>query len=184
MDVILENDVNLAVLGEHWIGSGSGIDDLAYIALGTGIGAGIMVGTMLLPAYLIAVGLAGPLGLLPEGALAWERAHALASNPIGRLVLLALVALPLWKGAHHLRAVFVELVLGRLVEHDARYNSSLLSTLGAFLDCGGSWVRTAEQTHLHLNTVRYRIARVEELTGRDLSDTADRADLYLAMQLR
>jgi len=71
-------------------------------------GAGIMVGTMLLPAYLIAVGLAGPLGLLPEGALAWERAHALASNPIGRLVLLALVALPLWKGAHHLRAVFAD----------------------------------------------------------------------------
>ncbi|NQX13529.1 PucR family transcriptional regulator [Microbacteriaceae bacterium VKM Ac-2855] len=83
----------------------------------------------------------------------------------------------------HLRIVFVELVLGKLVEHDARYNSALLSTLGAFLDCGGSWVRTAEQTHLHLNTVRYRIARVEELTGRDLSVTADRADLYLALQL-
>ncbi|NQX27718.1 PucR family transcriptional regulator [Microbacteriaceae bacterium VKM Ac-2854] len=83
----------------------------------------------------------------------------------------------------HLRAVFVELVLGKLVEHDARYNSALLHTLGAFLDCGGSWVRTAEQTHLHLNTVRYRIARVEELTGRDLSNTADRADLYLALQL-
>lgn len=84
----------------------------------------------------------------------------------------------------HLRAVFVELVLGRLVEHDARYNSQLVATLAAFLDCGGSWVRTAEQTHLHLNTVRYRIARVEELTQRDLSDTSDRADLFLALQLR
>lgn len=58
-----------------------------------------------------------------------------------------------------------------------------LSTLSAFLDCHGSWVRTAELTHLHLNTVRYRIGRVEELTGRDLSHTADRADLYLALKL-
>jgi hypothetical protein len=82
-----------------------------------------------------------------------------------------------------LRTVFVELVLGRLVAHDERYNSQLVSTLRSFLDCGGSWVRTAELSHLHLNTVRYRIARVEELTGRDLSNTADRADLYLALQL-
>jgi DNA-binding PucR family transcriptional regulator len=83
----------------------------------------------------------------------------------------------------HLRRVFVELVLGPVVEHDARHNSQLMSTLAAFLDCGGSWVRTAEVAHLHLNTVRYRIGRIEELTGRDLSRTADRADLYLALKL-
>ena len=39
----MENDVNLAVLGENWMGQGQGIDNLAYIALGTGIGCGIMV---------------------------------------------------------------------------------------------------------------------------------------------
>lgn len=71
-------------------------------------GAGIMVGTILLPGYLLTVTLAAPLGLLPEGALSFERAHAIASNPIGRLVLLAIVALPLWKGAHHTRALAVD----------------------------------------------------------------------------
>lgn len=71
-------------------------------------GAGILVGTLLLPGYLLTVGIAGPLGLLPEGALAFDRVHAIASNPIGRLVLLALVALPLWKGAHHLRALLAD----------------------------------------------------------------------------
>ena len=35
-------------------------------------------------------------------------AYALASNPIGRLVLLALIALPLWKGAHHLRSLSID----------------------------------------------------------------------------
>lgn len=71
-------------------------------------GAGIMLGTMLLPAYLLTVGLGGPLGLLPEGALAYDRAHAIASNPLGRLVLLGLIALPLWKGAHHLWSLLGE----------------------------------------------------------------------------
>jgi len=68
-------------------------------------GAGIMVGTILLPGYLLTVALGGPLGLLPEGARSYERALAIASNPLGRLVLLALIALPLWKGAHHVRAL-------------------------------------------------------------------------------
>jgi DNA-binding PucR family transcriptional regulator len=83
----------------------------------------------------------------------------------------------------HLRRVFVDRALGPVVEHDTRYNSQLLATLTTFLDCDGSWVRTAELTHLHLNTVRYRIGQIEELTGRDLSSTADRADLYLALKL-
>jgi fumarate reductase subunit D len=70
-------------------------------------GLGIMIGTMLLPGYLLTVTLAAPLGLLGD-ALSYERAHALASNPIGRLVLLALIALPLWKGAHHVRSLFLD----------------------------------------------------------------------------
>jgi fumarate reductase subunit D len=71
-------------------------------------GGGILVGTLLLPGYLLTVGLAAPLGLLPDGALAFERVHAIASNLLGRLVLLALIALPLWKGAHHLRSVSLD----------------------------------------------------------------------------
>ena len=64
-DVILENDVNLAVIGEHWIGNGSTTDDLAYIALGTGIGAGMMVAGKLVSG---ASSMAGELGYLPFGA--------------------------------------------------------------------------------------------------------------------
>lgn len=65
VDIILENDVNLAAIGEHWIGSATGVDDLAYIALGTGIGAGIMVGGELVRGFGNA---AGELGFLPFGA--------------------------------------------------------------------------------------------------------------------
>lgn len=38
-----ENDVNLAVLGEHWQGRGRGADSLAFVALGTGVGLGLMI---------------------------------------------------------------------------------------------------------------------------------------------
>jgi predicted NBD/HSP70 family sugar kinase len=41
--VIVENDVNLAVLGEHWKGAARGHDTCAYLTFGTGIGAGVMI---------------------------------------------------------------------------------------------------------------------------------------------
>ena len=37
---------------------------------------------------------------------------------------------------------------------------------------------------MHVNTVRYRIRRIEELTGRDLSCLNDQVDFYLALQIR
>ena len=67
--VTLENDVNLAVLGEQWLGAGQGVDHLVFIALGTGIGAGIVVNGALLRG---ATGAAGELGYLPFGADPFE----------------------------------------------------------------------------------------------------------------
>lgn len=67
--VLLENDVNLAVLGEQWLGAGQGIDHLAFIALGTGIGAGLIVNGALVRG---ASGTAGELGYLPFGADPFE----------------------------------------------------------------------------------------------------------------
>ncbi|MCB1445978.1 MAG: ROK family transcriptional regulator [Rhizobiaceae bacterium] len=64
-DVAIENDVNLCVIGENWLGQGQGIDNLAYIAVGTGIGGGLMVGGQLVRG---ASNAAGELGFLPFGA--------------------------------------------------------------------------------------------------------------------
>lgn len=66
---ILENDVNLAVLGEQWLGAGQGIDHLVFIALGSGIGAGIIANGALLRG---ATGAAGELGYLPFGSDPFE----------------------------------------------------------------------------------------------------------------
>jgi predicted NBD/HSP70 family sugar kinase/biotin operon repressor len=68
-EVMLENDVNLAVLGEHWLGAGRGVDHLVFIALGTGVGAGVIANGALLRG---ATGAAGELAYLPFGADPFE----------------------------------------------------------------------------------------------------------------
>jgi fumarate reductase subunit D len=72
-------------------------------------GQGILVGTILLTGWVIAVGLLVPTSIVSADALSYERAYGLASNVIGRLILLALIALPLWKGAHHLRSLSIDM---------------------------------------------------------------------------
>ncbi|WP_392971704.1 PucR family transcriptional regulator [Streptomyces sp. LN245] len=59
-----------------------------------------------------------------------------------------------------------------------------METLRTFLSCDGSWTRTAEALHLHVNTVHYRVQRIEHFTGRDLSRLADRFDLWTALLCR
>ncbi|BCP52205.1 sugar kinase [Kaistia sp. 32K] len=63
-EVVVENDVNLAAKGEQWRGSGAGISDFTFLALGTGIGMGIVAGGRLLRG---ARGGAGEIAYLPVG---------------------------------------------------------------------------------------------------------------------
>ncbi|MFW6640765.1 PucR family transcriptional regulator [Nocardiopsis algeriensis] len=77
-----------------------------------------------------------------------------------------------------------ERLLGPLLEYDRDHRSELVETLERFLEHSGSWQRCAAAMHVHVNTLRYRIGRVEELTGRDLSTLEHRVDLFLALKLR
>ena len=71
-------------------------------------GQGILLGTVLLTPWVLVVGLAIPLGIVPADALSYERAAMLGSHIIGRVILLGLIALPLWKGAHHIRHTLID----------------------------------------------------------------------------
>jgi DNA-binding PucR family transcriptional regulator len=81
------------------------------------------------------------------------------------------------------RRSFRDRLLGPLVAYDREHGADLVHTLDEFLRCAGSWTRCAQQLHVHVNTLRYRIRRVEELTGRDLDDFADRVDFFLALRV-
>ena len=78
---------------------------------------------------------------------------------------------------------FRERLLGPLLAYDDRHRAELLPTLREFLACSGSWNACAAKMYLHVNTVRYRIRRVEELTGRDLSCLDDQVDFFLALRM-
>jgi DNA-binding PucR family transcriptional regulator len=77
---------------------------------------------------------------------------------------------------------FRDRLLGPLREYDDMHNADLVTTLRLFLACDGSWSACASRMYVHVNTVRYRISRVEALTGRDLSALADRVDFFLALR--
>jgi fumarate reductase subunit D len=72
-------------------------------------GGGFFIGCLFYPALLFTVGIAAPLGWVPDDALAFERVLGLASSPIGRLLLLAMIVFPLWNGLNHLRHFVIDL---------------------------------------------------------------------------
>jgi predicted NBD/HSP70 family sugar kinase len=60
--VLVDNEVHLSVLAERWLGAARGIDDVVYMQIGVGIGAGILIGGEV---YRGARGAAGEIGYLP-----------------------------------------------------------------------------------------------------------------------
>ncbi|MFF1477209.1 PucR family transcriptional regulator [Streptomyces sp. NPDC058301] len=81
------------------------------------------------------------------------------------------------------RRAFTARLLDPLRDYDRRHRAELIPTLEAFLDCDGSWTRCATRLHLHVNTLRYRVGRIEQLTGRDLSRLEDKLDFFLALRM-
>jgi Purine catabolism regulatory protein-like family/PucR C-terminal helix-turn-helix domain len=75
-------------------------------------------------------------------------------------------------------------LLDPLLAYDSEHGTGLVRTLEVFLGCSGSWTKTAEAMFVHVNSLRYRVRRIEELTGRDLGSLEDQAALLLALRLR
>ncbi|MFF7551620.1 PucR family transcriptional regulator [Streptomyces olivaceus] len=81
------------------------------------------------------------------------------------------------------RRAFTARLLDPLRDYDRRHRAELVPTLEAFLASDGSWTRCANRLHLHVNTLRYRVGRIEQLTGRDLSRLEDKLDFFLALRM-
>ena len=119
-----------------------------------------------------------------RAALVRARYALAAADPFGRADDLDSLTELLRGVPAEVTAAFRQRTLAPLIEHDQENSVSLLDTLSAFLDCDCSWSRTAKVLHIHVNTVHYRVRRVETLTGRDLSRLADQCDLRTALLCR
>ena len=81
-------------------------------------------------------------------------------------------------------ASYCDGVLAAVQEGDPAYAEELLRSLDAYLEHNGHWERAAEQAACHRHTLRHRIRRVEQLSGRDLSNPRDRIEFWLALRAR
>ena len=97
---------------------------------------------------------------------------------------LGLAALLLENGTPDALRRFAQGLLRPVVAHDVRRGGDLLPTLRAWLAAGCSTPATAQALIVHPNTVGYRLARIEELTGRSLRRVDVRSDLQLALTVR
>jgi DNA-binding PucR family transcriptional regulator len=80
--------------------------------------------------------------------------------------------------------LYCDSVLGPLEDTSGEYGDELIRSLETFIEQNGQWERAARELFCHRHTLRYRIRRVEQLTGRDLSSARDRIEFWLALRAR
>ncbi len=80
--------------------------------------------------------------------------------------------------------LFCDSILGPIEASEGHYGGELMRSLEAFIEENGQWERAARRLYCHRHTLRYRIKRVEDLTGRNLSSARDRIEFWLALRGR
>ena len=75
-------------------------------------------------------------------------------------------------------------VLGPVEQGEGDYGEELLRSLDVFIEHNGHWEKAAGTLFCHRHTLRYRVRRVEQLTGRDFSNARDRIEFWLALRGR
>lgn len=73
--------------------------------------------------------------------------------------------------------------LEKLRQYDRDNQTALMETLETFLDAAGKVNVTAQRLHIHINTLSYRLRRIEEIMRVDLENMNQRAALYLELKM-
>jgi purine catabolism regulator len=79
---------------------------------------------------------------------------------------------------------FADSLLAPLDAYDRDHGGELQASLRAFLQHNARWEAAAGELFVHRHTLRYRMRKVEELTGRDLGSSFDRMEFWLALRAR
>jgi sugar diacid utilization regulator len=75
---------------------------------------------------------------------------------------------------------FVREWLGPLLDYDSTSRCDLVTTLWQYLECGGNYDAAARALLIHRSTLRYRLRRIREISGRDLGAVDTRLNLHVA----
>lgn len=75
---------------------------------------------------------------------------------------------------------FRDEVLDQLLEYDRQHGAELVDTLTIFLEENENFARVSERLFIHRNTLKYRLQKIIEISGRNIADPKDRMLLYFA----
>lgn len=102
-------------------------------------GAGGFLSALFLPGLVLGVLILFPLGVFGDSVETFQRMRTLFSNPVGQLLLIAIVSLSFWHAAHHTRHLALDLGMHAIegAVSYVVYGLALLGTLAAFAIIGG-----------------------------------------------
>ncbi|NLV17582.1 MAG: hypothetical protein GXY50_10320 [Syntrophomonadaceae bacterium] len=78
---------------------------------------------------------------------------------------------------------FCRETLGRVIEYDEKTEGELMPTLRKLLDSNVNMKSTADSLFIHVNTLYYRVSKIEELLGIDFSSMDSRVNLFIAVKV-
>ncbi|GAA5194513.1 PucR family transcriptional regulator [Arthrobacter gyeryongensis] len=92
---------------------------------------------------------------------------------------------PSWMGLTSFEEgnALVQRFLGPIFEYEQGEHGDLILTLKTFLDTQRSWQKTAAALFAHRQTIIYRMRKISELTGLDMTETSTLAQLWFALQI-
>ncbi len=79
---------------------------------------------------------------------------------------------------------FADSLLAPLDTYDVEHNGELVASLRAFLEHNARWETASAALGVHRHTLRYRMRKLEDLTGRQMSSSFDRMEFWLAVRAR
>jgi PucR family transcriptional regulator, purine catabolism regulatory protein len=112
------------------------------------------------------------------------RAGSRADPKVGSWQDLGVEALLLAVADEDVLHLYCDRLLGPMLAGDSAYAAELLHSLELFILHNGQWERAARELHCHRHTLRYRMRKLEEMTGRDLGKATDRIEFWLALRAR
>lgn len=78
---------------------------------------------------------------------------------------------------------FANEVLSPIIQYEKKAHTQLMETMWAYFECDCNLQRTADKLFSHKNTVKYRLQRVEQLTGKSFSNRYQSQEIYNALMI-
>ncbi len=78
---------------------------------------------------------------------------------------------------------FIQEVLGELIKYENSRKGELLKTLFVFLEWNQNVKKTADVLHVHINTLNYRLKRIEDILQIDLTNSSQLLNIHLAVNI-